>query len=112
MPEVRTTFDTLLDAFRDDHGSRSISARPAPGAGPGQKVDVRFDKDVAQGFAFIPTAEWLLFYVRKPELKHGRLSLATVRKAFSDAEMNPSGEIIFRIRSRAEAFHAAALICS
>jgi hypothetical protein len=109
VPEVRAAFDTLVEAFVDD--PRIEVACGPPGARPGQKMDVRFYKDGDQGFAFIPTAEWLLFYIRKPELKHGRLSLDTVRAVFPEAETNSSGEIIFRIRSKAGAFHAAAFIC-
>jgi hypothetical protein len=49
-------------------------------------------------FAAIPNDEWVLAYIRKPELRRGELTPHAVRSVFPDARVNSKGEITLRIR--------------
>lgn len=54
-------------------------------------------------FAAIPNDDWVLAYVRKPELRRGRLNFEDVVAEFPDARLNKSGEITLRIHDAATA---------
>jgi hypothetical protein len=49
-------------------------------------------------FAVIPNDEWVLAYIRKPELRRGRLDPEAVLAQFPAARMTNKGEITLRIR--------------
>ena len=48
-------------------------------------------------FSVSPAANWLLFYVRNPELRRGRITVAEVKSLFPQASERRDGEITVRL---------------
>lgn len=60
----------------------------------------RFYKSpTAQPFAFIPNANWLLFYVRTPAVRSKRYSFPKLQSAFKSAQENSTGEWTVKLRN-------------
>lgn len=49
-------------------------------------------------FAAIPNDEWVLAYIRKPELRRGKINSEMVLAAFPDARLSNKGEVTLRIQ--------------
>jgi len=49
-------------------------------------------------FAAIPNAEWVLAYIRKPELRREKIKPDVVMAAFPDARLTNKGEVTLRIQ--------------
>lgn len=54
-------------------------------------------------FAAVPDDAWVLTYIRKPELRRGKITSEAVMAAFPDARLTSSGEITLRISDAATA---------
>lgn len=54
-------------------------------------------------FAVNPAEDWILSYVRKPELRRGRLTEDALLNAFPDARVSKLGEVLLRIADAATA---------
>lgn len=63
-------------------------------------------------FALTPNDEWVLAYIRKPELRREVLSFEKVKEIFPEARMTKAGEITLRIKEKAEAEQWLALALS
>jgi len=61
-------------------------------------------------FSNIPNDEWVLGYIRRPELRRGRLTREAVMASFPEAHLNAKGEITLRIRDAATAVRWLAMI--
>lgn len=74
--------------------------------------DFRFIRGGEWDFAFIPNQKWLLFYFRKPALRHQKYSRSEIMCRFPNANENNAGEFTVRISTVAEAVSLAAYINS
>ena len=54
-------------------------------------------------FAVVPDDDWVLAYIRKPELRRGTLTPDAVQAEFPDARLTNKGEITLRIHDAATA---------
>ncbi|MAC89736.1 MULTISPECIES: hypothetical protein [Maricaulis] len=61
-------------------------------------------------FSLAPAREWLLFYVRRPELKRSKLDYARVKSVLSQSEERGDGEITARVSSEHEILKICDLI--
>ena len=48
-------------------------------------------------FAAIPNEQWVLAYIRKPELRRGKIKPEMVMAEFPDARLTKSGEVTLRL---------------
>lgn len=96
-PEAKAAFDVLVDGFAALAGF-SVQAHEQ---GFLNSLRVRRGDDFC--FAAIPNDEWVLAYIRRPELRRGQLTPESVMAAFPEARLNNKGEIILRIRDAATA---------
>lgn len=101
---VRSAFQYLVEA---SHHLDEYEARPAPHGMI--KRNYHYFKDGRSPFAFIVNKHWLLFYLRMPDRTHPRLSIADLKRKFSDVELK-SGQITFKIRSVADAESAMRVV--
>ena len=76
----------------------------------GYMSSLRIRRGEAWAFSVSPAANWLLFYVRKPELRRGRITFASVREAFPEAVERKDGEITVRLTTAEMASRMVALI--
>ncbi|NEX47850.1 hypothetical protein [Pseudotabrizicola algicola] len=95
--DAKAAFDVLVSGF----SSRADFSVHAHEKGFLNSVRIWRGDDFC--FAAIPNDEWVLAYIRKPELRLGRLSFEAVVAQFPDARLNKSGEITLRIRDAATA---------
>lgn len=95
--EAKAAFDVLVDGFAALAGF-SVQAHEQ---GFLNSLRVRRGDDFC--FAAIPNDEWVLAYIRRPELRRGQLTPESVMAAFPEARLNNKGEIILRIRDAATA---------
>src|SRR5690606_7597000 len=63
-------------------------------------------------FALAPNDEWVLAYIRKPELRRGALTFEKVKSIFPEARTTKAGEITLRIKDEATAKEWLALVLS
>ena len=61
-------------------------------------------------FAAIPNDEWVLAYIRKPELQRGFLTHQSVMSVFPEARLTNNGEVTLRIRDAKTAERWIALV--
>ena len=95
--DAKAAFDVMVDGFSALAGF-SVHAHEQ---GFLNSLRVRRGDDFC--FAAIPNDEWVLAYIRKPELRRGQLPPESVTAAFPDARLNNKGEVILRIRDAATA---------
>lgn len=90
--DAKAAFDTLVAGFGALAGL-SMAAHEQ-----GFLNSLRIFRDSDYGFAVVPNDDWVLAYIRKPELRRGKLLPETVFEQFPDARMTSGGEITLRIR--------------
>lgn len=95
--DARAAFDTLVEGFS------------APGAftlnphEQGFKNTLRIHRGEEFCLALAPHADWVLAYIRKPELRRGHLDADAVLARFPAARLTANGEITLRIEDGATA---------
>jgi hypothetical protein len=95
--DAKAAFDVLVDGF-SSHASFSVQPHEQ-----GFLNSLRIWREADFCFAAIPNDEWVLAYVRKPELRRGFLSYESVVAEFPDARLTSQGEVTLRIRDAATA---------
>lgn len=95
--DAKAAFDTLIDGFSALAGM-SMAAHEQ-----GFLNSLRIHRGSDYCFAAVPNDEWVLAYIRKPELRRGRLTPESVLAVFADARLTNQGEITLRIRDAATA---------
>lgn len=94
---AKEAFDTLVEGFS------------APGAfflhihEQGFKNTLRIHRGEEFCLALAPHADWVLAYIRKPELRRGHLDADAVTALFPTARLTGKGEISLRIEDAATA---------
>lgn len=88
---AKRAFDVLLEWARS---SRRLECFPKK---QGYIRSFRYFRGAAWEFAFIPNAQWVLFYFRKPALKHGKITTNEILRRFPDAKELKGGDISLRI---------------
>ena len=90
-PDAQAAFDILVEGLAALPG---ISLHPHE---QGFLNSLRILRGQEYCLAAIPNAEWVLAYIRKPELRRGALTVEGVLDSFPEARLNKSGEITLRI---------------
>ncbi|WP_137110532.1 hypothetical protein [Rhodobacter sp. SY28-1] len=89
--DAKAAFDVIVEAF-SSAGDFSVVAHEQ-----GFLNSLRIKRGEEFCFAGIPNDEWVLAYIRKPELRRGKLTPETVFAAFPEARLTSGGEITLRI---------------
>lgn len=102
--DAQAAFDALVAGFLAVDGL-SVAAHEQ-----GFLNSLRVHRGGDYCFAAVPNEDWVLAYIRKPELRRGRLTADDVLATFADARLSRQGEITLRIRDKATAEHWLAMI--
>ena len=95
--DAKAAFDVMVDGFS------AISAFSVHAHEQGFLNSLRIRRGDDFCFAAIPNDEWVLAYIRRPELRRGQLTPESVMAAFPEARLTGKGEITLRIRDAATA---------
>jgi hypothetical protein len=95
--DAKAAFDVIVEGF-STLGGFSMTAHEK-----GFLNFLRITRGQDYSFAAIPNDEWVLAYIRKPELRRGKLTPDNVIAAFPEARLTGKGEITLRIRDAATA---------
>lgn len=104
--DAKAAFDAIVDGFSGLVGM-SMNAHEQ-----GFLNSLRIYRDSDYCFAAVPNDEWVLAYIRKPELRRGRLTVDSVMAAFPEAHLTNQGEVTLRIRDAGTAARWLAMIRS
>lgn len=102
--DAKAAFDVIVEGF----AARGDCSLEAHEQGFLNSLRVRRNEEFC--FAAIPNDEWVLTYIRKPELRRGKISLDLVTSTFPEARLTSSGEITLRIFDGATAKRWLAMI--
>ena len=91
-PDAKAAFDVIVEGFSAS-GEFALAAHEQ-----GFLNSLRVMRDEDFCFAAIPNDEWVLAYIRKPELRRGKITPEAVIAAFPDARLTNNGEITLRIQ--------------
>jgi hypothetical protein len=94
---ARAAFDTLLEGFSAFGDCTLIPHHK------GFINSLRVLRGDDFCFSNIPNDEWVLAYIRRPELRRGRLTTEIVMAEFPEAHLNRKGEVTLRVRDAATA---------
>lgn len=94
---AKAAFDVIVDGFTALAGF-SVHAHEQ-----GFLNSLRINRGDDFCFAAIPNDEWVLVYIRKPELRRGKLTPEMVMAAFPEARLTNKGEVTLRISDAATA---------
>lgn len=95
--DAKAAFDVIVEGFSTFAG---ISVRSHE---QGFLNSLRIMRGDEFCFAAVPNDQWVLAYIRKPELKRGKIRPEAVMAAFPDARLTNKGEITLRITDAATA---------
>ena len=104
--DVKAAFDAIVDGFSGLVGM-SMNAHEQ-----GFLNSLRIYRESDYCFSAIPNDEWVLGYIRKPELRRGKLTPESVMAAFPGARLTSKGEVTLRIRDAGTASRWLAMIRS
>ena len=90
--DAKRAFDVLVEWARS---SRHLECFPKQ---QGFLRSFRYFRGTAWEFAFIPNAQWVLFYFRKPALRRGKFTRSEILRRFPDAKELKGGALSLRIR--------------
>jgi len=88
---AKEAFDILVEGFS---ASGAFTLHPHE---QGFKNSLRIHRGEELCLALAPHADWVLAYIRKPELRRGRLDADAVLARFPAARLTTKGEITLRI---------------
>jgi hypothetical protein len=103
---AKAAFDVIVEGFSTS-GEFSVATHEQ-----GFLNSLRIKRHEEFCFAAVPADEWVLTYIRKPELRRGKLTPEMVMAAFPDARLTNSGEITLRIADAGTALRWLQLIKS
>jgi hypothetical protein len=90
--DAKAAFDVIVEGFS---ASGEFSVAPHE---QGFLNSLRIMRGEEFCFAAIPNDEWVLAYIRKPELRRGRITPDAVMAEFPDARLTKQGEVTLRIQ--------------
>ena len=91
--DVKAAFDVIVEGFLAS-GEYSMAAHEQ-----GFLNSLRIMRGEEFCFAAIPNDEWVLTYIRKPELRRGLIKPEAVMAEFPDARLTNKGEVTLRIHN-------------
>lgn len=94
---AKEAFDILVEGFS---ASGAFTLHPHE---QGFKNSLRIHRGEEFCLALAPQDDWVLAYIRKPELRRGRLDADAVLARFPAARLTSKGEITLRIEDAATA---------
>jgi hypothetical protein len=89
--DAKAAFDVIVEAF-SSAGDFTVAAHEQ-----GFLNSLRIKRGEEFCFAAIPNDEWVLTYIRRPELRRGKITPQMVTAAFPEARLTNSGEVTLRI---------------
>ncbi|MDP3263730.1 MAG: hypothetical protein U1E06_07065 [Tabrizicola sp.] len=89
--DAKAAFDLIVEGFSNS-GDFSVSAHEQ-----GFLNSLRIKRGDEFCFAAIPNDEWVLGYIRKPELRRGKITPEAFMTAIPEARLTNKGEITLRI---------------
>lgn len=95
--DAKAAFDVIVDGFSDHVGLTIVPHHK------GFINTLRVLRGEEYCFSNIPNDEWVLAYIRKPELRRGHLTPEAVMAVFPGARLNRKGEVTLRIHDAATA---------
>ncbi|MDZ4085832.1 MAG: hypothetical protein U1E69_03415 [Tabrizicola sp.] len=104
--DAKAAFDVIVEGF-SSAGDFSVVAHEQ-----GFLNSLRIKRGEEFCFAVAPADEWVLTYIRKPELRRGKITPDMVMTTFPDARLTSSGEITLRIADAATALRWLQLVKS
>jgi hypothetical protein len=102
--DAKAAFDVIVEGFSAS-AEFSLTAHEQ-----GFLNSLRIKRGEEFCFAVIPNDEWVLTYIRKPELRQGRITPEAVIAAFPDARLTKQGEVTLRIQDASTAARWLGLI--
>ncbi len=94
---AKAAFDTLVDGFS------ALSGFTVRAHEQGYLNSLRIYRGEDWCFSAVPNQNWVLAYIRMPELRRGQLTYEQASAAFPEARETGSGEITLRIADKASA---------
>lgn len=89
--DAKAAFDVIVEGFSNS-GDFSVFAHEQ-----GFLNSLRIMRDEEFCFAAIPNDEWVLGYIRRPELRRGKIDPEAVLSAIPEARLTNKGEVTLRI---------------
>ncbi|MDP3194899.1 MAG: hypothetical protein Q8M85_06495 [Tabrizicola sp.] len=89
--DAKAAFDVIVEGFSTS-GDFSVAAHEQ-----GFLNSLRIKRNEEFCFSVVPDEKWVLAYIRKPELRKGKITPDMVMATFPDARLTNSGEITLRI---------------
>lgn len=104
--DAKAAFDVIVEGF-SSAGDFAVAAHEQ-----GFLNSLRIKRGEDFCFAAVPADEWVLTYIRKPELRRGKMTPELVTAEFPAARLTSSGEITLRIADAETALRWLQLIKS
>lgn len=89
--DAKAAFDVIVEGFAARPGFSVVAHEQ------GFLNSLRIKRGEEFCFAVVPDEQWVLAYIRKPELRRGKLNPETVMATFPEARLTNKGEITLRI---------------
>jgi hypothetical protein len=89
--DAKAAFDVIVEGFSSS-GEFSVAAHEQ-----GFLNSLRIKRGEEFCFAAIPNEEWVLTYIRRPELRRGKIKPEMVAVGFPEARLTKTGEVTLRI---------------
>jgi hypothetical protein len=89
--DAKAAFDVIVEGFSSS-GEFSVAAHEQ-----GFLNSLRIKRGEEFCFAAIPNEEWVLTYIRRPELRRGKIKPEVVLAEFPEARLTKIGEVTLRI---------------
>lgn len=102
--DAKAAFDVIVEGFSAS-GEFSLAAHEQ-----GFLNSLRIKRGEEFCFAAIPNDEWVLTYIRKPELRRGKIKPEAVMAEFPDARLTDKGEVTLRLHNATTALRWLQLI--
>lgn len=105
-PEVRLMLlDAVLRLSRLPNVSVSMYRH-------GYMASLRIERMDEWAFSLVPAKQWLLLYVRRPELLRGRIGFGELASVFDGVKKRADGELTVRLPDRSDIAKLCELIVS
>ena len=102
--DAKAAFDVIVDGFAQS-AEFTLSAHEQ-----GFLNSLRIKRGDDFCFAAVPDEQWVLAYIRKPELRRGRIKPEAVMAEFPDARLTNKGEVTLRLSDAISALRWLQLI--
>lgn len=102
--DAKAAFDVIVEGFSTS-GEFSVAPHEQ-----GFINSLRIKRGDEFCFAAIPNEEWVLAYIRRPELRRGKITPDMVMATFPEARLTKAGEVTLRISDASTAVRWLQLI--